>query len=90
MAHKPEEHVLAEIEKAGTQIVIGARYGHYKDRSKTYRVVGFAIIEATDELGVIYQADYGAKLQFVRPVSVWAETLEWEGQTAPRFKKVRG
>lgn len=89
MAHKSEKHLLAEIEKASTQIIIGAQYGHYKDRSRTYRVEGFVIIEATDELGVIYQADYGAKLQFVRPVSVWLETVEWEGQTVRRFQKTK-
>lgn len=83
--HKSPEQIEQEITEASKLITPGARYVHYKGAQKVYRVVGFATLEATDELCVIYEALYANGLQFVRPVSVWLETVEWEGKTVPRF-----
>lgn len=88
MAHKGEDALLAEIEKAKTHITIGACYTHYKSADKYYKVTQIAILEATDDICVIYQAQYGKKLSFVRPLTSWLETVEWQGQTIPRFTKI--
>jgi hypothetical protein len=86
--HKSEDQIQQEISEAARLIKAGGTYQHYKSTDMRYKVIDFAIIEATDELGVIYQALYGSGLKFVRPVSVWLETVEWEGQTVPRFKLI--
>lgn len=88
MPHKPQSEILSLIKKAQQTIPVGAKYAHYKDKTKTYTIVGFAVIEADDSIGVLYQAQYGENLTFVRPVDVWLEQVQWQGKRVPRFSKV--
>ena len=84
-----EQIVLAkEIEEAKTKVTVGGEYWHYKGRYKVYKVLGLGFLEANDELCVIYQAQYGERLTFLRPLTIWLEQVEWEGKTVPRFTKV--
>ena len=84
MSHKPLNELAEEIAALKEQVEIGANYVHYKDPSKQYTVRGLVVIEATDQIGVLYQANYGPRLSFVRPASEWFERIDG----APRFKKV--
>ena len=86
--HKEQLELAKEIEAAASKITVGANYWHYKGRDKVYAVIGLGFLEANDELCVIYQAQYGEKLTFLRPLTVWLENVEWEGKTVPRFTKV--
>jgi hypothetical protein len=70
------------------KIVIPGTYVHYKDATKTYTVRKLVIIEATEEVGVEYQANYGPHLTFVRPIKEWLEDVTVDGITLPRFKQV--
>jgi hypothetical protein len=88
MAHKPETQLLAEIEDAAEKIEVGADYTHYKDPNKTYTTLGLLVLEATDEIAVRYKANYGAELEFARPVSEWLELISINGRANPRFTKV--
>lgn len=90
MDHKPQLEIIREIEAASSQVEIGAKYAHYKDLGKIYTVTGFGTLETTDELCVIYQATYGSKLMFIRPVTQWLESVQWQGTLVPRFSKVLG
>lgn len=87
-SHKSNEELQQEIQNAAVKIKIGGTYQHFKGTDKLYKVLDFATLEATNELCVVYQALYGDKLKFVRPVSVWLESVEWKGKTVPRFKLV--
>jgi hypothetical protein len=85
--HKSVEQIQQEIAEASEKVKVGGIYTHYKGADKRYKVLHFSSLEATDELCVVYQALYvPGDLSFVRPVSVWLETVEWEGKTVPRFK----
>lgn len=86
--HQEQTVLAAEVARAKTKVTIGATYQHYKGVDKLYTVLGLGFVEATNELCVIYQAQYGKQLTFLRPVTVWLETIEWQGQTVPRFKKI--
>jgi hypothetical protein len=33
----------------------------------------------------VYRAEYGEHIIFVRPLNVWLETVEWEGEQVFRF-----
>jgi hypothetical protein len=88
MAHPTQEELLKLIEQARLKIEVGASYVHYKSAGKAYKVLDFVVIEATDEIGVLYQAEYGQNLNFVRPVSSWLEKVEHDGQVLPRFSKI--
>lgn len=86
--HKTDEELQREIDDASTVVTVGGRYQHYKGADKLYTVTGLGFLEATNEICVIYHAEYNAGHTFIRPLTVWLETVDWNGETAPRFKKV--
>lgn len=59
------------------------RYRHFK--GKEYEVVGMASHSETLEPYVVYRALYGEGGLWVRPASMWNETVEREGKTFLRF-----
>lgn len=59
------------------------KYRHFK--GKEYRVIGTAKHSETLEPMVIYQELYGEKEFWVRPASMWNETVNKDGYTGPRF-----
>lgn len=85
---KEQLELAKEIEEAKTKITVGHEYWHYKSKDKIYRVIGLGFLEANDELCVIYQAQYGEKLIFLRPLTIWLENVEWEGKIVPRFNMI--
>lgn len=91
MTKKDFDTLLSEIQTAQNSVKIGEIYTHYKDRSKFYKVIGYTILEATDEVAVIYKPLYiGKEITFTRPFSVFIESVEWEGRMVKRFKKEEG
>ena len=59
------------------------RYRHLK--GKEYEVIGVARHSETEEELVVYRALYGDFGLWVRPVSMWNETVERDGKTFRRF-----
>ena len=55
------------------------RYRHFK--GKEYEVLGVARHSETEEELVVYRALYGDFGLWVRPVSMWNETVERDGKT---------
>lgn len=89
MTLKDLNALLAEIQSAQDIVKIGEIYSHYKDESKFYKVVGYTVIEAVDQIGVIYQPLYvGKEITFTRPFLEFSGTVEWEGKIVKRFTKV--
>ena len=65
-----------------TKIPLG-RYRHFKGME--YEVLGIASHSETLEPMVVYRALYGEGGFWVRPLSMWTETVERDGKTFPRF-----
>lgn len=86
--HKEQLELAVELAEAKAKVTVGATYQHYKGADKLYEVLGLGFMEADNELCVIYRALYGEELTFLRPVSVWLETVKWKDKTVPRFTKV--
>ncbi len=61
-------------------------YEHYK--GKQYRVIGVALMEATEEPVVIYEALYENALSrlWVRSLDEFTEEVMFRGELKPRFK----
>lgn len=59
------------------------RYRHFKGGE--YEVIGVARHSETLEEMVVYRALYGEKGLWVRPASMWDETVERDGKTFKRF-----
>lgn len=62
------------------------KYKHYK--GKEYEVVGVAKHSETLEELVVYKALYGEGALWVRPLKMFEEEVEIDGQKVPRFKYV--
>jgi len=62
------------------------RYRHFKGRE--YEVIGIARHSETEEPMVVYRALYGDYGIWVRPASMWNETVERGGQTYRRFYRL--
>ncbi len=58
-------------------------YRHYK--GPLYKVIGTGMHTETEEILVFYQSLYGNFEYWARPLSMWLETVEWNGETVPRF-----
>lgn len=66
---------MAEIQKG--------RWRHFKGGE--YQVLGMARHSETGEDMVVYRALYGEGGVWVRPASMWEETVERDGKTYVRF-----
>ena len=67
------------------EIKIG-RYRHFKGNE--YQVLYIAKHSETLEPMVVYQALYGECGIWVRPASMWNETVERDGHTYKRFEYI--
>lgn len=56
---------------------------HFK--GNRYQVIGLARHSESEELMVVYRALYGDGELWVRPASMWLETIERDGQIFQRF-----
>ena len=62
-------------------------YRHFK--GKEYRVLGLASHSETQEELVVYQALYGEKALWVRPLEMFLEEVQVDGTKEPRFRFLR-
>lgn len=59
------------------------KYRHFKGNE--YEMLGLASHSETLEPMVVYRALYGDGQLWVRPLAMWTEIVERDGQTMPRF-----
>lgn len=64
------------------------RYRHFKGME--YEVLCIANHSETLERMVVYRALYGEGEVWVRPLSMWQETVTRDGVTVPRFTYIGG
>ena len=62
------------------------RYRHYKGGE--YEVTGVARHSETEELMVVYRPLYGDHGLWVRPASMFSETVFFEGRRRARFERL--
>jgi len=89
MAHKVDELLEAELNDAKSQLKVGGIYCHYKNPERYYKIIGFAVQEATEKICVIYQAQYSKKFTFVRDLDSWLENPVISGKKVARFTLIQ-
>ena len=61
-------------------------YRHYKGNQ--YQVIGVARHSESEQQLVVYRALYGERGLWVRPLAMFTETVERDGEPVPRFEYV--
>lgn len=62
------------------------KYQHYK--GGFYEVYGVSRHSETDELLAVYRPLYGSRELWVRPLNMFLESVEFDGEKIDRFKYV--
>lgn len=70
---------------AAQQVRVGGVYVHYKSPDMCYKVTGLGITTDTDKVCVIYEALYGERITFVRPLNEWLDEIETPAGKVSRF-----
>lgn len=78
-----QTQLAARLAEAASKITVGARYRHYKNQD--YTVLLLALREEDDEPCVVYRAEYGGNIVFIRPAANWTEQIELDGKKVNRF-----
>ena len=81
-----QSQLSAKLAQAATQVAVGARYMHYKQLS--YKVLALALREEDNEPCVVYRAEYGDNVTWIRPVASWVEEVEVDGKKVKRFTEI--
>ncbi len=69
-----------------TKTLPPGRYRHYKGQD--YEVLGVARHSETEEQMVVYRCLYGDFSLWVRPLSMFLETVDVAGEQVPRFNLI--
>jgi len=77
---------MSKLTNAITSVEPGI-YKHYK--GSYYKVMGTAQHSETEEWLVYYQALYGEYGYWVRPLDMFTETVEVNGETVKRFELIK-
>ena len=77
--------ILPTYEEAVAAIPLG-RYRHFKGNE--YEVIAIARHSETEEAMVVYRALYGEHGVWVRPASMWNETVTRDGESYRRFYRL--
>jgi hypothetical protein len=80
------KRMLALPLKDGEHKIQPGLYQHYK--GPQYRVFGTAQHSETEEWLVVYQALYGAQGFWVRPLTMFTESVAIDGENKPRFLRI--
>jgi hypothetical protein len=62
------------------------RYRHYKGND--YTVIGIVRHSETQEELVVYRQEYGDNGLWVRPLAMFVETVEVDGELVARFERM--
>ncbi|MBY0328987.1 DUF1653 domain-containing protein [Patescibacteria group bacterium] len=67
------------------EIIPGQVWKHYKGND--YKIIILGKHSETAEDMVVYEQLHSGKI-YIRPMNLFFNTVEWEGQQVPRFVKV--
>ncbi|MEP7103412.1 MAG: DUF1653 domain-containing protein [Candidatus Dojkabacteria bacterium] len=90
MAHLGPDEIGNRLKDAEKLVDKTSKYFHYKTPDKYYSIEGFCIIEATEEVGVLYRGLYKdfENIVWLRPLSVFLEEVDVDSKKVKRFQKV--
>lgn len=88
MSNTAENKLEAKLIDAMGQINVGSKWVHYKNPDHQYQVVAIGLNEENQEPCIVYVAQYGKQLVWIRDFDNFTQEVELEGKKVPRFQKV--
>lgn len=85
--HTSYEVLQSKLAEAARLVAVGEKYAHYKHPEKPYVVLHLGLLEATEEVCVMYQ-DVESGVVWVRTLEKFLDTVEWNDKKVPRFVKL--
>ena len=85
MEHASEQELRARLDAAEELVTIGGRYAHYKHPKQSYVVRGFAVREDSQDVCVVYEAEYGERIPFIRTLESFVGYANVDGVRVSRF-----
>ena len=79
------EELEAKLAEARAQVKPGSKWRHYKGGEYTIRDI--VVQEEDNALAVVYEPLMHPEVRFTRPLSVWDESVDWNGEAVQRFKQ---
>lgn len=87
--HRGLASLKSELVRLGQTVRVGDEYAHYAHPGRRYRIISIGVLEASQELCVIYQAISKPDLVWVRPVANFLEEIQTPAGKVPRFSKIK-
>jgi hypothetical protein len=89
MAHTEISQLIEELKSVKEKVEVGQKYFHYKHPDQIYHILRVGIIEETEKICVIYEAEYDEKVVWVRPIEDFLSKVKLEdGTEVDRFTKI--
>ncbi len=89
MGHKDQTQLLKDLENLKAKVVVGDKFYHYKHPDQYYHILAVGFIEDTETPCVVYEAEYGDKITWVRTEEeFFAKVTLEDGTEVDRFTKV--
>jgi hypothetical protein len=76
MPNKSQEILEDELKNAEKHVKVGGVYYHFKNPKQLYKIISLGVLESSDIVCVVYQAEYNKKLIFVRSLENWLKQSE--------------
>ena len=86
--HASQHSLAVKLLKASKAVPVNSMWVHYKKPNLHYKIVGHAVLESTDEIAVLYKAQYGESLTFIRPVENFLDTVSIGEVMVSRFSRI--
>jgi hypothetical protein len=84
-----QEELAGKLQRAAALVEVGATYVHYKNPERKYLLTGLVLIEATEDVGVIYEAQYEECISFMRPLEDFLAKVILNDVSLLRFTKIQ-
>ena len=88
MGHVSKDRLKKSLQNVTARIPVGSRWYHYRAPQDTYKILDIVFIESTEQVGVLYQAEYGERFKWVRDANDFLAEVDVDGQSLPRFVRV--
>jgi hypothetical protein len=85
MGHLSQDEIKGTYARAKEKVRVGGKYTHFKNPHDEYIVLEIGFLEETEMPYVVYKAQYGEGLAWIRPLENFIEEVNRDGYRGPRF-----